>query len=127
MQNHFRKHYELEEAKALIPKINDWITKLWSFRTEIQTNATRLQSLTQAQMDRGGEIVNKWARALVSYNSLLREFQNREIFIKDLDRGLVDFPSLRGGREIFLCWQMGEDDIEFWHHLDSGFTGREKL
>ena len=44
-----------------------------------------------------------------------------------LQRGLVDFPSYRDGREIFLCWERDEDDIEFWHDLESGFSGRERL
>ena len=55
------------------------------------------------------------------------QFQKREIIVKDLDRGLVDFPTLRGGQEVFLCWENGEEDIEFWHDLDSGYAGRERL
>ena len=57
----------------------------------------------------------------------MREFQSREIQIKDLERGLIDFPAIRGGREIFLCWEKDEEDIEYWHELDTGFAGREKL
>jgi len=58
---------------------------------------------------------------------ILTEFQRREIFIKDLSRGLVDFPAMIGGEEVFLCWESDEDDIEFWHDLESGYGGREKL
>ena len=47
--------------------------------------------------------------------------------MKDLSRGLVDFPALIGGREVFLCWEADEDDVEFWHELESGYGGREKL
>jgi len=47
--------------------------------------------------------------------------------VKDLDRGLVDFPSLKGDKEVFLCWEQDEDDIQFWHDLDSGYAGRERL
>jgi hypothetical protein len=46
---------------------------------------------------------------------------------KDLDRGLVDFPSIRNGREVFLCWELEEDDIEFWHDIEAGYAGRERL
>jgi hypothetical protein len=49
------------------------------------------------------------------------------VVIKDFDRGLVDFPHLREGREVFLCWELDEDDIEFWHDLDTGYSGRERL
>jgi hypothetical protein len=58
---------------------------------------------------------------------VLAEFQRRRIFIKDLERGLVDFPAIIGGREVFLCWEQDEADIEFWHDLDAGYTGRERL
>jgi hypothetical protein len=47
--------------------------------------------------------------------------------IKDFDRGLVDFPHLRDGREVFLCWELDEDDIAFWHDIDGGYAGRERL
>jgi len=59
--------------------------------------------------------------------SLLREFSSREIMIKDLERGLVDFPSILAGREVFLCWERGEPDVEHWHDLDSGYAGREQI
>ena len=47
--------------------------------------------------------------------------------VKDLDRGLVDFPALREGEEVLLCWQVGEDEVAFWHGLDEGFAGRKAL
>jgi hypothetical protein len=71
--------------------------------------------------------VNRWVRALADFRDLLAEFQNREIVIKDLERGLVDFPAIIGGREVFLCWEKDEDDIEFWHDIDTGYAGRERL
>jgi hypothetical protein len=58
---------------------------------------------------------------------VLSEFQSREIQIKDVDRGLVDFPAILGGREVFLCWEKDEQDIEYWHDLDSGYSGRERF
>ena len=54
-------------------------------------------------------------------------FDRRGIVLRDLDSGLIDFPSVRDGREIYLCWIDGEDDIEFWHDLDAGFAGRQPL
>ena len=58
---------------------------------------------------------------------MLQEFQRREIQVKDLQRGLVDFPAMLEGREVFLCWEQDEEDIEFWHELDGGYAGRERL
>jgi hypothetical protein len=47
--------------------------------------------------------------------------------LRDLDRGLVDFPAIRDGREVYLCWIEGEPDIDFWHDLDAGYAGRQEL
>src|SRR5947199_127615 len=47
------------------------------------------------------------------------------VLVKDLDRGLVDFPALRDGEEVLLCWEVGEDEIAFWHGVDEGFAGRK--
>ena len=74
-----------------------------------------------------GESVNSLVRMLAECKDVLGEFRSREIQIKDVSRGLIDFPSLRDGREVFLCWEKDDDDIEFWHDLDSGFAGREKI
>jgi hypothetical protein len=49
------------------------------------------------------------------------------VVVKDLDRGLVDFPALRDGEEVLLCWQVGEDEVAFWHGLEEGFAGRKPL
>ena len=53
--------------------------------------------------------------------------QKLGVQIKEIDRGLVDFPHVRDGQEVFLCWELGEEDIEYWHELDTGYVGREKL
>ncbi len=63
----------------------------------------------------------------MSMRSALMELREMDVMLRDLDRGLVDFPSLREGREIYLCWEEGEDEIAFWHEPDAGFGGRLPL
>jgi hypothetical protein len=87
----------------------------------------RITGLLAPGQDLGGEMVNRWVKAVVAVEQLFAEFSKREIQIKDVDRGLLDFPAIIGGREVFLCWEQDDDDIEFWHELDSGFAGREPL
>jgi hypothetical protein len=58
---------------------------------------------------------------------ILEEIQELGVLVKDLDSGLVDFPSERDGEEILLCWQLGEDEVAFWHRSDDGFAGRQPL
>jgi hypothetical protein len=127
MPHRFDKHYTREEARELLPQIRKWLADLNRLREEMQRYEKRLSGLTEAGQDVGGETVNNWIRALAEMQEILAEFQRRRIFIKDLSRGLLDFPALIGGREVFLCWEQDEDDVEFWHDLETGFGGREKL
>ena len=127
MAHRFDKHYTREEARALLPQIRQWLDQLDRLRRDLERFDKRLSGLAEQGNDVGGETVNKWIRALADMQETLVEFQRRRIFIKDLERGLMDFPAIIGGREVFLCWERDEEDIEFWHDLDTGFTGRERL
>lgn len=127
MAHRFQKHYTRDEARALLPQLREWLAELNRLREDSERLERRLGGLTTEGQDTGGETVNKWIRSLAGMQAVLQEFQRREIFIKDLSRGLVDFPALVGDKEVFLCWEADEDDIEFWHDLDTGFSGREKL
>ncbi|MDB6030196.1 MAG: hypothetical protein JWM16_534, partial [Verrucomicrobiales bacterium] len=75
----------------------------------------------------GGPLATDYVKKLCSLRRIVAEFQEREIQIKDLDRGLIDFPAILHGKEVFLCWEQDEEDIEFWHDLNSGYAGREPL
>jgi hypothetical protein len=127
MKHRFDKHYTREEARALLPQIRQWLERLNGLRRELERFDKRLSGLAEQGSDSGGATVNNWIRALADMQEALAEFQRRRIVIKDLERGLVDFPAIIGGREVFLCWEQDEEDIEFWHDLDAGFTGRERL
>ncbi len=123
----FQKHYTRDEARRLLPQIRQWLTHASEFQAEVQKLEERLSGLMAPGCDLGGELVNRWTRRLVEFEVVLLEFQRREIQIKDLQRGLVDFPALMDGREVFLCWEQDEEDIEFWHELDAGYAGRERI
>ena len=127
MAHRFKKHYTREEARALLPQIRKWLETLEQTKVELEKNDRRLAGLMASGNDSGGSLVNQWVKSLVAIRELLGEFEEREILIKDLDRGLIDFPSLIGDKEVLLCWEKDEDDIEFWHDIDSGFAGREPL
>lgn len=127
MSHRFTKHYTREEATALLPLVRGWLEKLDQVRAEAEKYDRRLGALMEAGRDAGGSVVNGWVRTLANLREVVGEFQRREIFIKDVERGLIDFPAIIGGREVFLCWERGEDDVEFWHDLDSGYAGRERI
>ena len=127
MAHQFHKHYTREEARQLLPLVRQWLKGLLQLRTGVQQYDQQLSQLMQPGCDVGGDVVNCWVRALAELKALLLEFYQREIQIKDLDRGLIDFPALMDGKEIFLCWEQSEEDIEFWHALDAGYAGRERI
>ena len=127
MEYRFDKHYTRDEARALLPQIRRWLERLDRLRHDLERFDKRLSGLVEQGTDIGGETVNNWIRALADTQDVLAEFQRREIFIKDLERGLLDFPAIIAGREVFLCWEQDEEDIEFWHDLETGFGGRERL
>jgi hypothetical protein len=127
MSFQFTKHYTREEARALLPQVRQWLEKLDHMRAELEKHERRLERLMASRHDVGGDTVNSWIRILADTREVLLEFQTRQILIKDVDRGLVDFPAIVAGKEVFLCWEKGEEDIEFWHDLDTGYSGRERL
>ena len=127
MPHRFQRHYTREEARALLPKLREWLDRLEELRTELEKIDRRLAGLMTSGQDTGGKLVNQSVKMLGELKQILQEFEEREIVIKDMRRGLVDFPALIGGREVFLCWEKDEDDVEFWHDIDSGYAGREPL
>jgi len=123
----FRKHYTREEARALLPQIREWLKHLTQVRKWLEDCDAKVQHLLKEGSDVGGELASNWVKLVAEFQKLSGQFHKREILIKDLDRGLIDFPSIIAGREVFLCWEQDEEDIEFWHELNTGYAGRERL
>ena len=124
---HFTKHYTLAEARALLPQVRQWLEHLADGQKRLQALEETLGALVANGDDAGGESVNQLARTVCEMQDTVLQFERRQIQIKDVARGLVDFPSVRAGREIFLCWEKDEEDIEFWHDLETGYAGRERI
>ena len=120
-------HYSLEEARALLPWVAEQLATLRDARERLTDTEKREELVESAPGNGGGDPGKQVGDAFVELQSGLARFAEREIVLRDLDRGLVDFPSLRDGREVYLCWVDGERDIGFWHELDAGFAGREEL
>ena len=73
------------------------------------------------------ELHDELERRAAVLAGIVEEIHELGLLVKDLDTGLVDFPSLRDGEEVLLCWQLGEDEVAFWHGLEDGFAGRQPL
>lgn len=125
---HFQKHFTLEEARALLPELRSIFQDAHRRRDIVLQTDTELgEDLKQTGADVGGEKVSGLLMDMLQLNVQLRRLQDMGVQIKDFERGLIDFPHIRDGREVFLCWELNEDDIEFWHDIDSGYASRERL
>jgi hypothetical protein len=126
MVNHER-HYTIEEANSLLLWVSEQLRRLRSARDLLGDEQAREALSEAAPLDGGGEPGRLISEAFLELRAALVELQQCEVVLRDLDRGLVDFPSLREGREIYLCWEEGEDRIGFWHDLGAGYAGRRPL
>jgi len=127
MKPQFSKHYTRDEAQALLPQIREWLAQLRVVQSAMEKDEHKLRPIIAEGQDAGGATVNGYFLTVANLRDLLAEFARREIVLKDLHRGLIDFPALMGGREVFLCWEDGEELVEFWHDLDTGYAGRERI
>lgn len=128
MLHQFQKHYTLEEARALLPQVRGWLGQMQEIRERLRQTEERIGQLLASGTDAaGGASVNSQIKLLAELQGVMHEFGRREIQIKDWSRGLLDFPAIIGGREVFLCWEQDEEDIEHWHELDGGYAARERL
>ncbi len=120
-------HYSLDEATALLPRIGELLERMRAARAQLGDREARKALAEAAPANGGGKPGRTVSEGFLTLRDSIGELREREIVLRDLDRGLIDFPSLRDGEEIYLCWEEGEDEIAFWHEPDSGFAGRRPL
>jgi hypothetical protein len=121
------RHYTVEEANEALPRVVELIETLRAASARLSDSEARAALGEAAPGNGGGDAGRTVSEGFVELREAILELRERGIVLRDLHRGLIDFPSLREGREVFLCWQEGEDEIEFWHEVDAGFAGRRPL
>ena len=122
-----QRHYSLEEARHELPWLRGRLDAMRQARTRLSDEETRTALARLAPGNGGGGAGKAVGDAYLELQAAVAALDEREIVLRDLDRGLVDFPAVRDGREVYLCWIDGEDDIRYWHELDAGFRGRQPL
>ena len=122
------RHYSVEQASAALDWVAERLRRIRDARERLTDEEAR-EALTEAAPANGGGPPGRVvSEAFLELRGAVVELQEMDIVLRDLDRGLVDFPSIRDGEEVYLCWvESEEDEIGFWHDLDSGFPGREPL
>ncbi len=123
----YERHFTVEEANALLDGLRPVLRQLRE-ASELLTDAEVHSLLADAAPGNGGgEPGRQVGEAFLEVRRLLLAVQGSGIVIRDVDRGLIDFPAIRDGEEVYLCWELGEDDVSWWHELDAGFGGRQPL
>jgi hypothetical protein len=121
------RHFTLEEANELLPLLTTLLTRLREAKDDL-TDTEAHEALSEAApTNGGGEQGRQVGVAFLEVRQLLETVERSGIVLRDIDRGLVDFPALMEGREVYLCWELGEDEVAYWHELEGGYGGREPL
>jgi len=124
------KLFTVEEANALLPTVRKIVVRIQRTHKALSRYRDAAKKAAEAAEHGGGGIDAgvHYATVLSELTLAVADLEALGVQLKDFERGLVDFPSLRDGRMVLLCWQMGEgDELEWWHDLDAGFAGRTPL
>jgi hypothetical protein len=124
--NHGR-HYTLDQANAALGFVTERLERLRTARAQLDDEEARAALGDAAPANGGGAPGRVVSEAFLELQRSLGQLQEMEIVLRDLERGLVDFPALRDGREVYLCWEEGEGEIGYWHDTDAGYGGRQPL
>lgn len=121
------RHYTVDQANAALPIVGERLERLRAARRDLGDEEAREALSGAAPGNGGGQPGRVVSEAFLALRNGLLELQELGIVLRDLERGLVDFPALRDGEEIYLCWEEGEDEVAFWHDTETGFDGRRRL
>lgn len=123
------KIFTVEEANALLPTVRGILAKIQRAHKRLVRCKDEAQKAADASEQGGGIPAGvDYAERLIELTSQTEGLESLGVQLKDFERGLVDFPSLRDGKVVLLCWQIGEGDtVEWWHDVEAGFAGRTPL
>jgi hypothetical protein len=124
-----QRHYTLAQANAVRPWVARRVRWIRDARARLAALGPRVHEAVAAiDPDAGGCYPGREvARSLVELSRAVGELDAVDVVLRDVDRGLIDFPAIRDGEEVYLCWLLDEPEIRFWHEPDAGFAGRRPL
>jgi hypothetical protein len=130
-----RRYFTPDEANEALRELRPLAEEMVALRRELVEAQAERASLGAQVGTNGGDLTpsdfaeadERLEQAASELARCVERIQADGVLVKDLDRGLLDFPARREGEEILLCWHVGEDEIRFWHGTDEGFAGRKPL
>jgi hypothetical protein len=125
--------FTLQEALATLPAAAHLLLEIQEWKQELEDRSAELEQIvnsTDANGHRSDDIAEGRAAvqsAAIELDRAFRQMDALGVELKGIENGLLDFPSLRGGRIVYLCWRQGEETIAWWHGVEAGFAGRQLL
>ena len=122
------RQFTLQEANQALDVIRPLMDEIQKIRQEILARRPEIWPMVERSAGNGGsQAASKLVKEFERLDALVHQVQATGALFKDINLGLLDFPALRDGREVYLCWKYGEDDIAFWHEIEAGYAGRQSI
>ena len=122
------RYFSLDEARATLPQVKALMEQVQAARREIlRVRPDALPAIEKAATNGGNKAAGELSMHAMRLEQGVKGILALGVTVKDIDAGLVDFLGLRNGREVYLCWRYGEENLAFWHELNTGFAGRHPL
>ena len=119
------REFTVDEANALLPMVRESLERIRVARQVVLHGGERVRQ--NAPTNGGGREGKEYWEALATLRRGVEALNGEGIILRDPESGLIDFPSRRDGREVFLCWRLGEPDVAYWHGPEGGFAGRQPI
>ena len=122
------QYLTLQEANEALNIIRPLMDEVQVIRQKILENQPEAWPAIEKSAGNGGNrALSNLVEDFERLDALVHQIQDTGAQIKDINTGLLDFSALKNGREVYLCWQHGEDDIQYWHEIEAGFAGRQPI
>ena len=122
------RYFTLEEANETLNLIRPLMDEVQRIRQKVLQNQPEAWPALEKSAGNGGNrTLSNMVPDFEKFDALIHEIQSTGVLIKDINLGLLDFPALRSGGEVDLCWKYGEGEIAFWHEIEAGFAGRQPI
>jgi hypothetical protein len=120
--------FTVAEATSLLPQLRTVLTEVgqeWEHIRELNPEIQKARDA--APLDGFSKFGVEYVQSVSHLMFLIHQITDLGVVLKDAEKGLCDFPYIKDGRIVYLCWQLGEDSIQYWHEVETGFAGREPL
>ena len=120
--------FTVAEAQSLIPRLRSLLEEIgeeWRHMRDLNPEVQKARD--NARFDGFSKAGVEYIESVSHLMLLIHQVKDMGVILKDADKGLCDFPYVRQGRVVYLCWQLGEEAIQYWHDIEAGFAGREPL